>query len=319
MTPIALVLRALGLGDFLTGLPAIRLLRQVLPEHEIVLAAPAGFSTIVALSPDIDTLFPVGELEPLDGFGRQIDLGIDLHGNGPASRDLISAVRPRHLLGFATPSGAPSGPMWQDEEHEVGRWCRLVDEGLGRPRAQVPLMTETLNRPEASMPSGCTVLHPGAAAGSRRWPAERFVQVARVLRGSGHQVVVTGGRAEADLASAVADAAGVAPMTDLSLIELFDLVAQARLVVCGDTGVAHVASTYGTPSVVLFGPVSPSRWGPPTNARHRVIWHGDGTGDPHGAEVDPALLAITVSEVLAAADEVDTVAHRTEPSRFVPR
>ena len=35
-----LVLRALGLGDLLTGLPALRALRARFPEHELVLAAP---------------------------------------------------------------------------------------------------------------------------------------------------------------------------------------------------------------------------------------------------------------------------------------
>ena len=90
----------------------------------------------------------------------------------------------------------------------------------------------------------------------------------------------------------------------LSLLELVALVGRARLVVCGDTGVAHVASNYRTPSVLLFGPVSPAAWGPPADGPHRVLWHGDGTGDPHGQQTDPALLAITVPEVLAAADEV---------------
>jgi hypothetical protein len=36
-----------------------------------------------------------------------------------------------------------------------------------------------------------------------------------------------------------------------------------------------------------------------------VLWHGDDTGDPHGTEPDPALLGITVPEVLAAIAELD--------------
>jgi ADP-heptose:LPS heptosyltransferase len=106
------------------------------------------------------------------------------------------------------------------------------------------------------------------------------------------------------LARSVARAAGLsaadvhAGRTDLA--ELAALVAGAALVVCGDTGVAHLATAYRTPSVLLFGPVSPARWGPLAGP-HTVLWKGDGNGDPHGAVPDPALLALTVAEVLAAA------------------
>lgn len=102
------------------------------------------------------------------------------------------------------------------------------------------------------------------------------------------------------MAHAIAAAANVEAATSLGLPELLALVSRARVVVCGDTGVAHVASNYRTPSVVLFGPVAPSRWGPPPDPRHQVIWHGDGTGDPHGDEPDRALLAVRVAEVAAA-------------------
>jgi ADP-heptose:LPS heptosyltransferase len=154
------------------------------------------------------------------------------------------------------------------------------------------------------MPNSLTVLHPGAAAAARRWPAQRFAAVAAALRKQGHRVVVTGGPAEASLVRAVATEAGVAPLLGLQLPELISLIGRARLVICGDTGVAHVASNYRTPSVLLFGPVSPASWGPPPSGPHRVLWHGDGNGDPHGDQVDPALLAITVEEVLAAVGEL---------------
>ena len=101
-----------------------------------------------------------------------------------------------------------------------------------------------------------------------------------------------------------------------SLLELFALVARARLVICGDTGVAHVASLYRTASVLLFGPVSPSRWGPPADGPHRVLWHGDGTGDPHAPAPDPALLRIQVTEVIEAAEAATTA--RWPRQRQVP-
>jgi ADP-heptose:LPS heptosyltransferase len=63
-----------------------------------------------------------------------------------------------------------------------------------------------------------------------------------------------------------------------------------------------VASNYRVPSVVLFGPVSPYVWGPPPHPRHQVLWYGDGRGDPHGTSPDPALLKISIADVLAAAE-----------------
>jgi ADP-heptose:LPS heptosyltransferase len=89
-----------------------------------------------------------------------------------------------------------------------------------------------------------------------------------------------------------------APPTGLR--DLAGIVARARLVICGDTGVAHLATGLGTPSVVLFGPVSPALWGPPPGERHVALWAGR-SGDPHGDVPDPGLLEIDVSQVVEAA------------------
>ena len=309
--PVVLALRALGLGDFVTGLPALGLIKAALPGHEVVLAAPAVFAPLAPLIPAVDRLLPAAELEPISPAPARLDVAIDLHGNGPASRRLLSALRPRQLHGFADPAGLLSGPRWLADEHEVSRWCRLVREVLpvpagdpsGAPAAGCQAVG-CMRLPPVAMPEALTVLHPGAAAPARRWPAQRFAALASQLHRRGHQVVITGGPAEAGLARAVAAEAGVPPLLGLGLIELVSLIARARLVVCGDTGVAHVASNYRTPSVLLFGPVSPASWGPPPGGPHRVLWHGDGTGDPHGEQVDPALLEITVEEVLDAARQL---------------
>jgi ADP-heptose:LPS heptosyltransferase len=78
------------------------------------------------------------------------------------------------------------------------------------------------------------------------------------------------------------------------------LVAAADRVVCGDTGIAHLATALRTPSVVLFGPTSPALWGPPPDRPwHRALWAGT-SGDPHGQHPDPGLLAINVSQVTEA-------------------
>lgn len=319
--PVALALRALGLGDFLTGLPALALLKQALPEHDVVLAAPPVFQPLIALAPAVDALLPAAELAPLTGLGGAagdrppVSVAIDLHGKGPESRRLLAALRPDALYGFADPAAGLVGPTWRRDEHEVLRWRRLVSESLSVPDTGpgvagcLALPTDAMSNgrhPVRSVPAGLTVVHPGAAAGSRRWPASRFVEVAAQLAAEGHRVVITGGESERQLAGTVAAAAGVATLVGLSLRQLLILIGRARLAVCGDTGVAHLASNYRTPSVLLFGPVSPASWGPPADGPHVVLWHGDGTGDPHGAEPDPALLAIGVDEVVQAVHSLST-------------
>ena len=69
-------------------------------------------------------------------------------------------------------------------------------------------------------------------------------------------------------------------------------------VLCGDTGLAHLATAFGVPSVVLFGPTPPAEWGPPPERAQHVALHRGGRGDPHADTPDPGLLAITVADVL---------------------
>jgi ADP-heptose:LPS heptosyltransferase len=171
-----------------------------------------------------------------------------------------------------------------------------------------------LTPPPGPVPEGvpdATLIHPGAASPARRWPAARFAAVARAEAAAGRRVVLTGGPGEGRLAREVARLAGLpaqavqASRTDL--LGLARLVAAAGRVVCGDTGVAHLATALGTPSVLLFGPTAPALWGPPADRpRHRVLWAGR-TGDPHGRTVDPGLLAIQVDEVLAALEAISAM------------
>jgi ADP-heptose:LPS heptosyltransferase len=310
--PVVLVLRALGLGDFFTGLPALTLLRRALPSHHIVLALPRPFWPLARLSGLADDMVHGHELDPLVAPPQRPQLAVDLHGNGPASRELLEVTAPERVLAFAG-----DGPQWSADEHEVHRWCRLIADGLPAPGARFPGVAGALPvLPDEAVPEGVTVVHCGAKALSRRWPPDRFAAVADRLRAGGHDVLVVGGAAERELTESIGRAAGVPVATSFSLPQLVALVGRARLLISGDTGPSHVASNYRTPSVTLFGPVSPAVWGPPADERHQVLWHGDGSGDPHGAASDPALLAITVDEVLAAADRaVSGLATAVRPGR----
>ena len=302
--PLLVVLRPLGLGDFLTSLPALRALADAFPGHRRVLAAPAVLEPLAAMSGAVDEVVDTDPLVPLCSSLRGADIAVDLHGKGPASQRVLLAARPRRLVAFANPAVPETRgfPGWRDDEHEVERWCRLLAEsGIPADPGRLDLAPPA---PPPDGARGATLVHPGAAFPARRWPPERWAAVARSEVEAGRSVVVTGGPEEVELAHEVAGLAGLPPsavragQTDLA--ELAGLVGAAARVTCADTGVAHLATAVRTPSVVLFGPTSPRRWGPPPDRPwHRVLWAGT-TGDPHGREPDPGLLAISAEQVIDA-------------------
>jgi ADP-heptose:LPS heptosyltransferase len=308
--PRLLVLRALGLGDLLTALPALRALADAFPGHHRVLAAPAALEGLARHSGTVDEVAPTAGLDrPLDPRLAGADVAVNLHGRGPRSHKLLLAARPRRLIAFANPAvpAGAAGPRWLPGEYEVARWCRLL-ECSGVPADPRRLDLAPPPGPPPPGTASATLIHPGAASAARRWPPERFAAVARAEADRGRAVVVTAGPGEAELADAVAELAGRPPRLTVAaggdLLALARLVAAAGRVLCGDTGVAHLATALGTPSLVLFGPVSPAEWGPPPGRPwHRALWAGS-TGDPHGTLPDPGLLRLGVGEVLRALDGV---------------
>lgn len=324
------VLRALGLGDLLTAVPALRAVRAAFPAAHVQLAAPAALTPLVRLTDAVDEVVdtPAFVLGPPDPLGPTLvgpDVAVNLHGRGPESHRVLLALAPRRLVAYAHADvpATTGSPTWRADEHEVGRWCRLLEEsGIRADPGALELAVPAVAAPV----EGAVVVHPGAASGSRRWPPQRWAVVAAALAATGRQVVVTGSAAETTLTSDVATRAGLPPSSVLagttSLLELAALVARAEVVLCGDTGLAHLATAYGTRSVVLFGPTPPALWGPPADRpQHRALWAGT-AGNPHADTPDPGLLAVTVEDVLAVAHAVlaaqPTVRRRFGPGSALP-
>jgi ADP-heptose:LPS heptosyltransferase len=307
-----LILRALGVGDLAAAVPALRGVRAAFPRRSVALAAPAWLTPLIDLVGGVDRVVPIDGLRPVRWDIPRPDIAVNLHGRGPESHRMLRAADPRRLWAFANlDAGHSSGPTWAEEEHEVRRWCRLLDYyGVATDPEDL-----TLTVPPVMVERAVTIVHPGAKSPSRRWPTARYAAVVKALTAAGHRVVVTGSASERDIAVRVAALAGLPGRAVLAgrtgLVELAALVAHARLVISGDTGVAHLATAYRTPSVVLFGPMSPARWGPPARAYHRSIWHGRRAepGDAPGPGIHPALLLISVDEVLAAAHDVERARH----------
>jgi ADP-heptose:LPS heptosyltransferase len=299
------VLRALGLGDLLTSVPALRGLRRRYPAARLTLAAPDRYRELAMMTGAIDDVLPtarLGDVRPLPGPPA---LAVNLHGCGPQSIDHLLAWRPQTVITHCHECHpALAGPPWRAELHEMHRWCELLEwAGIHCEPNDV-----TLPRPAiVNDRIGAVVIHPGASAPARQWPPDRFAAVAAALRDDGHEIVITGLSGEFGLAHEVARAARL-PRTAvvaglLDLPALTALISDSRMVICGDTGVGHLAAATNTASVVLFGPTAPSRWGPRGPAPHAALWAG-GVGDPHADTPHEGLLQLTVAGVLAASREI---------------
>ncbi|MGN6251012.1 MAG: glycosyltransferase family 9 protein [Marmoricola sp.] len=295
------VLRALGLGDLLAGVPALRALAAALPERRLLLLAPAVLTPLVRLAGlpvaihDLDAVR--GLPDRLDGV-PPTDLAVNLHGRGPQSHRLLREVA-AHQVAYGNSAAGVDGPVWRAHEHERERWCRLVSTCLEVDADPDDLRLAVPDQPP--LVPGAFVVHPGAASGARRWPAPRWAQVVAAAAAAGHDVVVTGSAAERPLAEQVAAGRARVLAGETDLVQLAALVAGATRVVCGDTGIGHLAAAYAVPSVHLFGPTAPTAWGPPEGRCHRVLWRpadDDPVPDPLGERLDPALGRITVPEVL---------------------
>jgi lipopolysaccharide heptosyltransferase I len=151
------------------------------------------------------------------------------------------------------------------------------------------------------------VLNPGAAWPNKRWPADRFGELAASLASRhGLSSIVTWGPSERELADSVLRSSGgaaqLAPPT--SIADLAVLLRDSALVVSGDTGPLHIAAAMGAPVVGLYGPTWPERNGP-WDLADEVISRATVCVCHHKRRClrgQPCIDDIAVSEVLDAAE-----------------
>ncbi len=326
------VLRALQLGDLLCSVPALRAVKAAHPEANVVLVGlPWAKQFAARWSRYLDGFvefpgFPgmserAFDAAALPGFlermnGEDFELALQMHGSGRFSNPLVKLFGAKRSAGFYE-SGRycpdrESFLEWRDEEPEVLRWLRLVSH-LGMPsrgsQLEFPLADSDWREYGSLGLAGIAyaVVHPGSQLPSRRWPAERFAQVADALAMEGLRVVLTGIRSEVALTRRVAQAMRE-PAMDLagrtSLGGFAAVVARARLVVANDTSVSHIAAATRTPSIIVACGSDPRRWAPLNAELHRVIAHPVECRPCAHYECPighPCALGVSVEEVLGEA------------------
>lgn len=303
-----LVFRALKLGDMLCATPALRALRDGLPNAEIVLVGLPwaiefadrhrdlvdgfrefpGWPGLPEREPDLDAI--PGFLDSIRA--ERFDLAIQLHGSGAISNEVVSRFGARHTAGF----------------HEAG--VEGLDQRLFLPYPNLglefrrllsllkhlgfPSQSEALEFPIGDndrrealgilaarglerTPFVC--VHGGASVAERRWPVDRFAEAADALADQGLSILLTGAASETELTAAIrrkmrnraVDLAGLTPLGTLGA-----LIDRAVLLLCNDTGVSHIADALKTSSVVISTGDNPARWAPADDRRHRVLCRDSG-------------------------------------------
>jgi ADP-heptose:LPS heptosyltransferase len=289
------VFRALVLGDMLCAVPALRALRAGWPHARITLIGLPWAQALAERLPQVDGFiaFPghpglperAPDVQAWPTFVQSVlearfDLLLQMHGSGGITNPLVADWGARRLAGFAEPGAWCPDPdgfcPWPTTGHEMERLLSLTDHlGLPRQGHQLSFPLHDVDRRAMQLPQPYACLHPGAQLPSRRWPPERFAAIGDLLARQGLDVFVTGTEAEAPIARAVVEAmkeraTSLAGRT--TLWTLGALIESARLLVCNDTGVSHVAAALGTPSVVVSLGADVARWAPLDRRLHRVLW-----------------------------------------------
>ena len=286
--PRILIVRLSAVGDCVQTMPLACALRDHFPQAYLAWAVEPASAPLVTANSAVDGVIVVPKsfarsLRATLALRRELQrhrFDMTLDPQGLTKSGIVAWLSgARRRMGFARPAAREINPWLQTElvpsraVHRVDRYLELLCP-LGVERTPVRFGLEIPGEAEsktneftaqARLRSGYVVLNPGAGWDAKRWPVERFAQVARHLATQGLPSVVTwGGRRERAWAEQIVAESGgtaiLAPAT--SLLELAALLRRARLFVGSDTGPLHLAAAVGTPCIAMFGASEGDACGP---------------------------------------------------------
>jgi heptosyltransferase-1 len=248
--------------------------------------------------------------------GARYDVAVDLQG-ALRSAALARCSGARVVYGAAEARESPASLFYTRKvvahgrhviEQNVSVAAGLVKHPVKVPSAPFPFDPAAEARIEQRLAElgidKFAILNPGAGWGAKRWPAERYGEVARGLADFGVQSILNCGPGEDELAHAAeAVSGGTARAMSCTLTELIALTRRARLFVGGDTGPLHLAAALRVPVVGIYGPTDPARNGP-YGTRSAVLRSAESvTSHARRAAADEGMLGIGSEAVVRAARE----------------
>jgi heptosyltransferase-2 len=278
------------IGDCVMAGPALESLKHNFPEADLWIAARGWVSGLFSFFPAVDgilSLPPSGGLRGLEAAAgllkkHRFDVGLLLTNSFKSALELTRAGIAQRWgyrtdgRSFFLTRGLPK-PNREKPSHHVYYYLELLEElglktlaprlSMFPPREHTPLMKERLRGQGWDGKQPLVLLNPGAQYGpAKRWPAERFQRLARLIRQERRVfLAITGSEAEIPLAEEISRGLDPRPAVLAGTTSLEDLVAvigMAGLFVTNDTGPMHIANALGTPLVALFGPTDHRATGP---------------------------------------------------------
>lgn len=276
------------IGDVLLATPAVRSLKQAYPGASIHMLVFAGTEGVLKANPDLDEILTIPErprlgahLRFLARLWRRYDLALTLLvGDRPTLYAWIAGRRRGGMVSTARKQSWKSRlldvhvPFDDLDTHTVRMNLKLV-EALGVPvhadpavswsRADESALEDLI--PLDVRNAAYAVLHPYPKFNYKMWHIDGWIALARWLESKGFRVLLSGGGAheEVSYCESIRRGSGDGPLNlagMLSLGQLGALLSGARLYVGPDTVVTHMAAGLGVPTVALFGPSNPVKWGP---------------------------------------------------------
>lgn len=282
------------MGDVILTTPLIRQMRRLFPEARLAYLTDERFAPLLEHNPHLNDIIAV-RTQRADSFfqnalattrlmrylrRQKFDLTIDLFGNPRTALQCWITGAPTRVGGdFRGRRRLYTVLVPQDNQLRTAiafHWRSFSALGLalGDNRTEVFLSDaerrwakEYLSSKGVSLNRPIIGLHPGATWPNKRWPAQKFGDVAKHLSRDGIQIVITRGPNEREFAEAVVQSAGdAAPqlivLDVLHLRQLAAVLGQLSVYVANDCGAMHLAVAVGTKTLGIFGPSQPEIWFP---------------------------------------------------------
>jgi lipopolysaccharide heptosyltransferase I len=325
-----LVVRLTALGDILHTVPAVAALRAAHPGAKIDWVVERKWAPVLEGSPALDEVIPFdrrsmwGAIECVQRLREnRYTCAIDFQGLYKSSLLAVLSGASRRIGFDRAWAREANAAMFYTErvaplDHHVAELNYSLAEQAGASRPASP--EYPLRVPAGGAASIRARLHdlgitgeyivvgPGGSWRAKCWPAERHGEFCREFeKKNSIRIVVTHGPGEKPIADEVLRAAAPScPVAIPTTIEeLMGLLSHARFLVAADSGPLHLAAALGTPVIGLYGPTDPARNGPfVPGAVILQKARPDEISYKRRSDSSPAMLRITVEEVLAATDKL---------------